>query len=303
MADDWTGSYPSTTSAASPYSSVRLSPVYLTQGTHAIEVVRVAGVDAPLEGTTVTLMTLSMQPRYPDEHMLSPARFGAVDPGAAVLRGQGAITASWQWYGHNFSFYQFRVLGSTDGPENFSVEVSVDNQVVGVTTLSQDGRLPEPLTVELANGATHTMTLRPLGLADGRTAIITLVDFEGYRGPPIFSATSMHWAKGDNRAVQSEGGTIHLPARVRLTRTVTISTAKVYTIIARVRRRDIEGGAATLHLDADGWDVGEVAVQPTPDWTEETLTTYLPVGAHDLQFWWDAGMTNESLDMMYFIVQ
>lgn len=288
---------------ASPYSSVRLSPVYLTKGAHAIEIVRIAGADAPLEGTTVTLMTLSMQPRYPDAHMLPPARFGTVDPGAVVLRGRGAITASWQWYGHNFSFYQFRVLGSTDSPENLSVEVSVDNQVVGVTTLSQDGRLPEPLTVELANGATHTMTVRPLGLEDGRTAIITLIDFKGYRGPPIFSSTSMHWAKGDNRAVQSEGSTIHLPARARLTRTVTIATARVYTITARVRRRDTTGGTVALHLDADGWDVGTVAVQPTSDWTEETLTTYLPPGAHDLQFWWDAGTTNEPLDMMYFIVQ
>jgi hypothetical protein len=291
------------TFAPLPYGAVRISPTYLTAGPHAIQVDRVPTTGESGEATTLTLKTLHLNPRYPDAHTVPPARLGSIDPGYADLAGGGVITGSWKWYGHNFSFYHLSISGSATGPAGMPIDVSVDGRAVGLTTLNQDGGADLPLVLELANGATHTITLRGRNPAEDAHAKIYAVQLAPYHGPQIYAATSMRWPRKDNGSVRSEGSSVIAPAGVRLTRTVSLAATQRYEIQAHVRYAASGNTTATLHLAIDGWDVAEAKVPATSDSVDAALGTFLPSGAHDVTIWWTNDSDSGSLRLDYVTIR
>ncbi len=292
-----------TSAEKSPYSSLQLPPMYLTARPHAITVTRVVSGSKMAEDSTLTLDEISLLPRYPDINSLTPTKFGSSDPSIALMNPMSTITASWKLYGYNYDFYTVQAFGSTSDNKPTTLEVVVNGQMIGTTMLSRDGSSSQPLAVELANGGTHTIALRPLNLADDAKAMIYSVQIKPYVGSSIYAGTAMRWAKKDNRAVQSDQSIVHFPANVQLTQTVNVSVAGIYTLTARGRRTGSMDQAAMLRLDVDGWHIAEDALQADGDWTTLTFTTYLPAGTHDLQFTWQGGTRPDRLDIAYTTLQ
>ena len=285
-------------------SALRLPPIYLTPGQHEVTLDLVPNSSNHSAEPGVTWEQLKLIPRYPSVNDITPSEFGRTGQQFVVLTNTTQVSSTWKWYDnfYLYGFYNIHIFGSTSDIASAQLIVSIDDQLVGTVTLDRYGAAALPLAVELANGATHTISIQPTNLADEARAYLYAVQIEKYEGPPIFAGSSMRWDKQYNHIITTSESVVHLPPEITLTKEVSIETADVYNVTVRYRVPQPANTQPQFHFDIGGWPIAQTAIPATPDWMEHTFTTYLTEGNHKLQFWWQDDRTNGIVDIMHVIV-
>ncbi|MEI6043103.1 MAG: hypothetical protein WCS37_01810 [Chloroflexota bacterium] len=285
--------------------------LYLKEGSHSLKLERLTPANELSKGSGLVFSRLELNPQYPKPNILTPARFGSPDANTLTLKNNSQVSASWVQYGINYSFYNIMLSGGTEGIPEAEVEVSMDNLMVGKVKLDQIGSKAISLTVEIANGATHTLSLHPVNLPEGAKILIYNASVQPsiISNGVLFAATRMRWDKHDNSSVVSQGSMVQLPANVRLTKTVTVTKTvtiggtELNNITVRVRNLSASTTPAKLHLGVGGWPLQEVELPNNTAWTDQVLTAYLTPGEQDLQIWWEGGNVTSSIEVMYVKVE
>ncbi len=103
---------------------------------------------------------------------------------ALLISQTSSASSTWQWYDNvdAYRFYNISVFGSSPEQDEVQLAISIDQQPIGIIQLKPDGLEPSPLTVELSNGATHHISVRPLGLEGQAEAYLQAIQIRPYEG-------------------------------------------------------------------------------------------------------------------------
>lgn len=281
----------------------QLPPVYLPPGEHLFEIAR--DPDAPpwRAGAQIAIGQLQLIPRYPDRQTFTPAELGSSTPQALRLTSDTEISGAWQQYIHGYSFYQVQLSGISSTATEFPLEVTIDDQVIGIVTLHQDGRRPDPLLVELANGLPHRFALRPLGPAAADHALLYAVEIFPASQSLLIAGSNLRWSSADNDLVTVRGGMVAFPATTELRKRLSLAAGQ-YNVSFRTRR---SAGAppAQLQFRIGGWPLCNVAVPGDGNWhtVRCPVPIDLPGGEHEIGLTWQGGRPELALEILYVQIE
>lgn len=272
--------------------TLQLSPLYLLPGEHTL---RLSSTGSQAATSNVTVKQLTLSPRYPRARTFTPMRAGSSDPQALALNTDTTVYVEWTGYGSGYSFYQIYVYGRASDQAAAQIQLSVDKNPVGSITLDSYGTYPAPLLVELANGAAHTIELRPT--TTGQAAKIYGIDIVTESDPLIFAGGDMRWDRTNNAVVDARESGVIVPPEIKLARPVTIGQAGLYNITVRVRAP--QGGSCKLRISVSDLLIGEESIGTNGGWEEHSARVYLPTGQHDIGLSWSGEVGAEPVEIIY----